>query len=988
MAYSAPTEVNFTDNGYQQTLNAQAAAQAAAKAQSANKAVDDIQNKNVYTPAEKRLLKTRVDIYKAQYATILANSNFSKLQYVNVFTSNYNDFMNRANKIIANLDTTTVLSDGDAYYLSSDESFLQTYFASINKQLQEIENKHWDSVSVDIANANSLADAAAETAKTNAASTQSAVNQALNDTAVAFSQINSLTTEANQAIELTDRIPAISTALDAGNQNLSNMSISVSQAVAEAQNAASGVTSLSDAFTSKISSAATMTYVNQTADELKTVVADQSQSMTAYTDAKAGSLAAMISDANGQATAITATVSGLSTAIVNTSQSLYNYAKQRADGIEQTIANVKNDVYTYVNAGAGSAVEVYASGISAAMSAISSLSGSTVAGMASLALSIDKTAGSLDIKLNQQNSEVTELKATTSGLEVKVQNNSLSLATFSKQTDDKIEQGVANFSQSVSTYFAQTASGFAKMITDAKSDAIAYTVATAGSTQEVYASGISAAMSAMGSLSGKIDTNLTSIATTISKRADKVDTAIRAANAAITDVTQTASNFGITISSLSNGVNNLDSTVSSAVTDFNVQLKNISAEVSDNGYKNMFEIDSDGIKLVAKKDNPEIANKKIIISGDEVEIAASAVVDIAGALKSKTITAPVIQSADNAMILNADTKYFKLGDFNVTSDGTVSIQKGDFNIQKDNYSFQVGDLGGGDAGIKQMIGSVSNPKLVTWLDNNGFHQAPNGDVSLGTFIQNGGIKVVVTDTKMDDDGQYDPDGIAQVGRYYSPTINIGNSGAGTFVRLVSNKSKSDGSGGYVNQTASDHVKLGYYPNFGDGPQTRCYISNRRIEFYDSRESSSTNKATLTTGMLFLGNMQINNNHTIMSNDGGTIYFRQKEGGKAVKVNAASFDKASKLSLKHVENVIDGDQALAAICGTDYAAFTYKDDDLQETQYGPIIDDMNETKKYQVDSRLVSDDGNSISQDNLVNLTAAAVKELAARVAELSAKLAN
>lgn len=131
------------------------------------------------------------------------------------------------------------------------------------------------------------------------------------------------------------------------------------------------------------------------------------------------------------------------------------------------------------------------------------------------------------------------------------------------------------------------------------------------------------------------------------------------------------------------------------------------------------------------------------------------------------------------------------------------------------------------------------------------------------------------------------------------------------------------------------------------------------------------------------NLYLSDGHDICSADGGKVYFSKARGSNLVAVGAASFDKNSPLSIKNVKGIIDGADALAAVCHTDWANYTYKNDPDSINQYGAIIDDVNKIKKYDVDYRFLGADGKSISQDNVIGFLAAAVKELAKRVQALN-----
>lgn len=949
MSFSNAKDVNVTDNAAQAEKAQSTADSAQATANSAKKGTDDLQNKNIYTPADKRLLKTRVESYKAQYADVLANPYYGQIQYTSVFTDNYNDFMQRAAKVIEDLTTTTVLNDGDYYYLSSDESYLNNYFATIKRELAEAEKKHWDSVNADI---DSLDSHATQIEIANNSVRAAADNFAASMNSFA-TRVDSQMTIANSAANA-----AYSKALALSSVSVHDYSSELNSVATDVKNAREGVTSLSDVLTTKISNAATVDYVKQTASGLTSYVADTSNSLTAYTDATASGVKQVLTDGinsvstafavqagalavtlTGKAdkTELKATASELSVSIsdkVNTAD-----LTMKANELKQMITDTKSSMYTYT--------EQTASGLREVINKNSNE-----------ITTVNKTAGDIALQLEDKaNSLKTIIDANYNGLTASISDKANKAdvnltASGLRQEFTSAFNSTSAATSELRAYTETTASGFTRQIgvyeSQAGSMVLSLSYAVSGSISQVYSTWVSQA----GSLSASVETT----------------------------INQTKDSFNAT--------------------------------VQGNSYKNMFEINSDGIHLKASKDNPDIKDKKIILDADNIEIKALNGTNIAGMLKTQTITATKIQSGDENLVLDATdgNEHFKLKDFEVQKDGTVSIKKGGISVDNGNYAFSADTTG-----LHQRIGTEdASDRMDFWIDSHGFHHSKGGDAVGGVWIKDNKISVLTEDSNMKDTGQYDPEGIKHIGEYINPVINIGRVGAGNFIRLTSAFNDPQ-QAGYMTQIASDHIKLSFYskdsgsdfsdqsnPVLGKAPVYRTYISNQRITMYHEGDSLSTirwnlidlngtvsantiktSKSYMDDGHMYCGNLGINSGHTIFSSDGGKVYFAQNDkGGKSISISAASFDKSSLLSKKNVQTKIDGASALAAITNTDYAAFTYKNDDSQVPQYGPIIDDVNATPLYNLDSRLLGEDGKSISQDNLINLLAAAVKELNRRLSLL------
>lgn len=166
---------------------------------------------------------------------------------------------------------------------------------------------------------------------------------------------------------------------------------------------------------------------------------------------------------------------------------------------------------------------------------------------------------------------------------------------------------------------------------------------------------------------------------------------------------------------------------------------------------------------------------------------------------------------------------------------------------------------------------------------------------------------------------------------------------------------------------------------GSKANPRVMISADGI--YSGSQRISTQSMTMSAGSVF-------------GVTSGDVYFEigggdSGQGGAAL--HAASFNKMSQLSVKRNLADVSGEYALAQISGTDVKRYDYKDsDNSQQTNIGPVIDDVNSNgkKAYNISSDLINKQSDGISLDNEVGLLMSAVKELTKRNSELTMRVAK
>ena len=169
-------------------------------------------------------------------------------------------------------------------------------------------------------------------------------------------------------------------------------------------------------------------------------------------------------------------------------------------------------------------------------------------------------------------------------------------------------------------------------------------------------------------------------------------------------------------------------------------------------------------------------------------------------------------------------------------------------------------------------------------------------------------------------------------------------------------------------------------NAGGGPVARFGIDSGNaynIEF--NRE-------------LDIGNFHINTGHTITSADNGDIHFAKNKGGAAnIYAGAVHYNSLVKSSLLSVkQDVQKADTAYWAqlVNSIDLATYQYKtDDNTSHIRLSSIVDDVNDTKQWQLPDVFISrdEDGKLCGVDDsvLLNATLATVQEQQKEIDQLN-----
>ncbi|MEE6674840.1 phage tail protein [Pediococcus acidilactici] len=147
--------------------------------------------------------------------------------------------------------------------------------------------------------------------------------------------------------------------------------------------------------------------------------------------------------------------------------------------------------------------------------------------------------------------------------------------------------------------------------------------------------------------------------------------------------------------------------------------------------------------------------------------------------------------------------------------------------------------------------------------------------------------------------------------------------------------------------------------------------------------------------LDIGNFNINTYHTITSSDSGPIHFNRANGNPvdiyAATVNYTSLVKSSLLSVKKDVRKADTAYWAQLVNSIDLATYQYKsDDNTSHIRLSSIVDDVNDTKQWQLPDIFISrdEDGKLCGVDDsvLLNATLATVQEQQKQISALNGHL--
>lgn len=144
--------------------------------------------------------------------------------------------------------------------------------------------------------------------------------------------------------------------------------------------------------------------------------------------------------------------------------------------------------------------------------------------------------------------------------------------------------------------------------------------------------------------------------------------------------------------------------------------------------------------------------------------------------------------------------------------------------------------------------------------------------------------------------------------------------------------------------------------------------------------------------LDIGNFHINTYHTITSSDSGPIHFNRADGNPvgiyAGTVHYYSLVKSSLLSVKRDVQKADTAYWAQLVNSIDLATYQYKtDDNTSHIRLSSIVDDVNDTKQWQLPDVFISRDENGklngVDDSVLLNATLATVQEQQKEIDQLN-----
>ncbi|WP_242180825.1 discoidin domain-containing protein [Listeria monocytogenes] len=140
--------------------------------------------------------------------------------------------------------------------------------------------------------------------------------------------------------------------------------------------------------------------------------------------------------------------------------------------------------------------------------------------------------------------------------------------------------------------------------------------------------------------------------------------------------------------------------------------------------------------------------------------------------------------------------------------------------------------------------------------------------------------------------------------------------------------------------------------------------------------------------LQIGNLQLNNAHSIGMADAQKLYFNQGVGGSPrIDIACKSVDTNSLRSLKENFTEVDPEEALEEILKTDVVTYNFKDDDVNEKHTTLIIDDMpEEDTHYYTPKAFLASGGEGRDDGSIIGYLMLSIKKLKQEIDELKAKI--
>ncbi|WP_187360862.1 tail fiber domain-containing protein [Parvimonas micra] len=466
---------------------------------------------------------------------------------------------------------------------------------------------------------------------------------------------------------------------------------------------------------------------------------------------------------------------------------------------------------------------------------------------------------------------------------------------------------------------------------------------------------------------------------------------------------------------------------------------------------------SDDINLRVQKGDVinqiNVSTEGILIDGKKVHITGQTTIDnavikdamiqsmtanklTAGTIDANVITVKNINAsnivtgtldASKATVTNIDASKITTGTLSAARIAAGSIDASKLNVSTlSALSANLGNVTSGNiSGVNIYGGSItqSSSGQNIWIDQNGFHMQSNqldvwmnGDHGLEILYNN------ETKFKADTSGNVKFSGIIDGATFSGNQMTLNNTlyiGSGEIT--TGNGSKLD-NGGLSIVSDSQYSAIvgedGFYTYDKTNAKKLTQISFAGIttsqDIVISGAGLLADGNISTSGMIKSGNVLLNGNtvqannivingyHSIISNDGGDLYFKGPTSGSRININVGSLYYSGSLSKSSSESIKANIMpmnfsALDEIMKTDFYSYNYKTDlekGITKPSYGVVIGD-----KYRLSDKFLTQDARAVSIDSMTAINSQAIKELyediqgknqdlLLKIADLEARLAK
>jgi len=182
----------------------------------------------------------------------------------------------------------------------------------------------------------------------------------------------------------------------------------------------------------------------------------------------------------------------------------------------------------------------------------------------------------------------------------------------------------------------------------------------------------------------------------------------------------------------------------------------------------------------------------------------------------------------------------------------------------------------------------------------------------------------------------------------------------------------------------------YTKNYSNGdPNEHLNIASAEIDIMQGGDSgmlsdsinSTRIRATsiTTTGSVKSGNISLNGYHTIMSQDGGRIFFNDGNDNR-IDISVKTVSQSSLVSLKENIRDIDPAYALGEVLKSDVKQYNFIGESKDNLRVSPMIDDVNH--ELYIPKDWLAEDGKSVENYTITGYLIQSIKALQQEITEL------